>query len=331
MKHCYCIFLLTIATFCNRIALAQNNSRSPQLTIGDNAPELRIGQWLKDGGFKPFEKGKVYLIDLWATWCVPCIVGMPHLSELQKKYKANGLEVIGITSEDKYGNTLESVKNFILKKDSLMNYNVAWVAPSMKDTEEGIWLHPWMQQSGFGNLPTSFLIDRNGKIVYMGDPSTIDKTLDDVMEGNYDVTRLREEYISGIDAEKTLLKFNHALKTKVFDSAINYGLQLLTNFLYVRPNTYLVMGWQVAHIQGEVDSQLLQIGYNAIIRGIQQTNFNSPAFYDVLAAIYAARKDYPLAIIIEKLAVALSEGEMKKNQTKNLEKYLALEMEKQKR
>jgi hypothetical protein len=211
-----------------------------------------------------------------------------------------------------------------------MNYNVAWVSPSIKDSEEGIWLHPWMQKSGFGNLPTSFLIDRDGKIVYMGDPSTIGKTLDDVIEDHYNVNNLREQYMSGVEAEKTLFKFNQAIKTKHFDSAINYGQQLLTNFIYVRPNTYLVMSWQAAHIEGEVDSQLLQIAYDAVKRGIKQTNFNSPAFFDVLAAIYGAKKDYLSAIITEKLAVSLSEGEMKKNQTKNLEKYLALEMQKQK-
>jgi thiol-disulfide isomerase/thioredoxin len=330
MKHFYFVLLLTILSSFNVITFAQSNSQSYQLQIGDNVPELKIGQWLKNGGFKPFENGKVYLIDLWAIWCVPCIVGMPHLSELQNKYRTEGLQVIGITSEDKYGNTLKNVKNFILKKDSLMNYNVAWVSPSTKDSEEGIWLHPWMQRSEFGNLPTSFLIDRNGKIVYMGDPSTIDKTLDDVIEGHYDVNRLREQHISGINAEKTLFKFNQAIKAKHFHTAINYGQQLLTNFIYVRPNTYLVMGWQIAHIEDKVDSQLLKIRHDAIIRGIKQTNFKSPAFFDVLAAIYAAKKDFLFAVITEKLAVSLSEGEMKKNQTKNLEKYLTLEMQNQK-
>jgi thiol-disulfide isomerase/thioredoxin len=306
--------------------IAQSTS---QLMIGDNAPELKIEQWLKYGGFKSFETGKVYLVDLWATWCVPCIVGMPHLSDLQKEYSQKGLEVIGLTSEDNYGNTLENVKKFVLKKDSAMNYNVAWVSPSTKDSEEGIWLHPWMQMSGFGNLPTSFLIDRNSKIVYMGDPSTIDKTLEDVVNGRYDVNHLKEQYISGIDAEKTLLKFNEAIKGKHTDTAIIYGQQLLTKFSYVRPNTYLVMSWQIAHMGDTVDLQLLQIGFDAITRGIKQTNFNSPAFFDVLAGIYAAKKDFLSAVIAEKVAVSLSEGDMKKNQTKTLEKYLNLEMQKE--
>jgi thiol-disulfide isomerase/thioredoxin len=142
MKYLY--FLLCIGVL---ISTSQTTFAQSALSIGDDAPEFKIEQWIKNGGFTPLQKGKVYLVDLWATWCVPCVAGMPHLSQLQKKYKAKGLEVIGITSEDKYGNTLENVKSFVAKKDTLMSYNIAWVPVSVKDSEQGIWLHPWMQKS----------------------------------------------------------------------------------------------------------------------------------------------------------------------------------------
>lgn len=314
-------FLLLTTAYCIDLNVS---AQAGQLMIGDKAPELKIEQWLKKGGFTKLEKGKVYLVDLWATWCVPCIAGMPHLSNLQKRYAEKGLEVIGITSEDKYGNSFENAKKFVVKKDSLMEYNVAWVPASAKDSEEGIWLHAWMQQAGLGNLPTSFLVDRQGEIVYMGDPATVDKTVEDVVEGNYAVSQLKEQYLSGVESEKVLRKFNKALKANQADSAKAYGLHLLSNFNYVRPNTYLVMGWQVAHWQGAVDTQLLKIGFDAVSRGLKQTNFASPAFFDVIAALYALKKDYLSAAIAEKAAIGLSEGEMKKNQEKNLEKYLLL-------
>jgi len=57
------------------------------------------------------------------------------------------------------------------------------------------------------------------------------------------------------------------------------------------------------------------------------TGFSSPAFFDVLAAIYAAKKDYVSAIVAERAATGISEGDMKKNQTKNLEKYIQLAMQ----
>jgi thiol-disulfide isomerase/thioredoxin len=317
------LLLYIIFCTCSNICAQDDNKQLPQLTVGGNAPELKIEKWVKEGGFIPLKKGKVYLIDLWATWCVPCIAGMPHLSMLQAKYKEKGLEVIGITSEDKYGNTFDNVQDFVRKKNSLMNYNVAWVPVSEKDSVKGIWLHPWMQMSGSGNLPTTFLIDRNGKVVYIGDPLTIDETLDEVVNGHYDMSALKTNYTEGINAENTLSEFNTSIKSKNYDEAIKYGKHLLFDFTYVKPNTYLVMGYQVAHIEN-VSQELLNMGYEAAQRGVILTKFVSPAFLDVLASIYAAKLDYVSAVIDEKLAVSMSEGTMKEDQTKRLEKYLSL-------
>lgn len=325
MKPCNHIVFCAIGIILSLNCMGQQvKNQSSTLSVGDEAPGFKVEKWIRYGGTLPFEKGKVYLVDLWATWCAPCIAGMPHLTQLQKKYKANGLEVIGITSEDKYGNTLENVINFVSKRDTTMNYNVAWVPASLMDTVEGIWLHPWMIKSGSGNLPTAFLVDKHGKIVFIGDPFTIDSTLYHVMNDHYDIDRLKANYLSGINAEKVLSQFNSAIKTGSLKEAIVFGRQILNGFSYVKPNTYLIMGWQVSHVQGEIHPELLEIAYDAIIRGIKLTEFNSPAFFDVLAGIFAAKKDIPSAVIAEKLAVSLSEGEMKKTQSKNLEKYLSM-------
>lgn len=323
MKYLYIIMFLAASLRSPR-ARAQEMAQPPTITIGTHVPDLNIEKWLKQGNFTPLQKGKVYLIDLWATWCVPCIAGMPHLSSLQQKYRAQGLEVIGITSEDKYGNSLDRVMQFLQRKDSLVNYNIAWVSPSVKDSEEGIWLHPWMQMSGSGNLPTCFLVDRNGDVAYIGDPFTVDETLDHVIHNTYDLSKLKDQYLSGLRAEETLVLFNEALKNRS-DSAVTYGENLLTKFSYIRPNTYLVLAWHIAHADTPVSARLSEIGYQAIVRGIELTHFNSPAFLDVLAKLYAGKKDYVSAVITQKLALALSEGSMKNNESKNLELYMQLE------
>lgn len=49
------------------------------LKAGDPAPPLKIEKWLKSGPIERFEKGKVYVLEFWATWCPPCIASMPHL------------------------------------------------------------------------------------------------------------------------------------------------------------------------------------------------------------------------------------------------------------
>ena len=140
MRPNYPRFLLCIVTsfIINQTIFGQiDKNEAVQLSIGNNIPELKIDKWVKGGGFVPLEKGKIYLIDFWATWCVPCIAAMPHLSMLQAKYNSKGFEVIGVTSEDKFGNSLEKVQQFVKRKDSSINYNVAWAPVSKKDSASG--------------------------------------------------------------------------------------------------------------------------------------------------------------------------------------------------
>ncbi|HEX8127815.1 MAG TPA: TlpA disulfide reductase family protein [Pyrinomonadaceae bacterium] len=68
-------------------------------------------------------KGKVVVLNLWATWCGPCRREIPDFIELQKDYQGRDIEVLGITSEDER-NTAESVKEFV--KEFEINYKVVW-------------------------------------------------------------------------------------------------------------------------------------------------------------------------------------------------------------
>ena len=68
---------------------------STSLNIGDPAPPLRVKEWLKGMPLREYERGKVYVLEFWATWCVPCRAAMPHLSELARKYR-DEVTVIGI-------------------------------------------------------------------------------------------------------------------------------------------------------------------------------------------------------------------------------------------
>lgn len=68
-------------------------------------------------------KGKVVILNLWATWCGPCRREIPDFIKIQEDYKGRGVEVVGITSEDER-NTAESVKEFV--KEFKINYTVAW-------------------------------------------------------------------------------------------------------------------------------------------------------------------------------------------------------------
>jgi thiol-disulfide isomerase/thioredoxin len=92
-------------------------------------------------------KGKVVLLDFWATWCGPCRIEIPGLMEMQNKYANQGFSVIGISMDDESGSVVEFYKEF------KMNYPVAVGNQRIGELYGGI----------FG-LPTTFLIGRDGRI-----------------------------------------------------------------------------------------------------------------------------------------------------------------------
>ncbi len=94
-------------------------------------------------------KGKVVLLDFWATWCEPCKQEIPHLEELQNRYRGRGLQVIGVSMDDEP----EPVRAFY--RQYKMNYPV--VLGTAKTGE---------LYGGILGLPITFLIGRDGLIYH---------------------------------------------------------------------------------------------------------------------------------------------------------------------
>src|SRR4051812_32732197 len=98
----------------------------PTLKAGDPAPGLFLSKFVKGQPVEKFEKGKVYVIEMWATWCGPCVAAMPHVTELQKKYADKGVVVIGVNIWER---DLSLVEPFVTKQGERMGYRVAMEEP----------------------------------------------------------------------------------------------------------------------------------------------------------------------------------------------------------
>ena len=104
-------------------------------------------------------KGKVVVLDLWATWCGPCRMEIPSFIKLQDKYKAQGLEIIGVSLDPiTRGGNAEVVGKFM--QDNKINYTI-WLV----NNPNALMKYPTGQ-----GIPTTYVIDRNGRTVkqYVG-------------------------------------------------------------------------------------------------------------------------------------------------------------------
>jgi peroxiredoxin len=93
-------------------------------------------------------KGKVVLLDFWATWCGPCGVEIPWFKDFERKYKDQGFEVLGVSMDD---DGWKAITPFVAAKK--INYRVV-----LGDDKTGD------QYGGLEALPTTFVIDRDGRI-----------------------------------------------------------------------------------------------------------------------------------------------------------------------
>ncbi len=114
-----------------------------------HAPDFELKSL--DGGTARLSdyRGKIVLLNFWATWCAPCRVEMPTLMDLYEKYHTQGLEIIGVSMDD---GGRERVAKFVNKMK--INYPILLGDPSVADHYGGLRL-----------LPQTVFVTRDGKIV----------------------------------------------------------------------------------------------------------------------------------------------------------------------
>ncbi len=109
------------------------------------------------------KKGKVLLVNLWATWCGPCISEMPHLVEMQDKFKDKGFEIIGLDIDPE---SKEDIDAFAVKQK--LNYQLGWA--------DGKLMNEFVKITRLQGIPQSLLINREGQLTGVftgGNPKVI--------------------------------------------------------------------------------------------------------------------------------------------------------------
>jgi thiol-disulfide isomerase/thioredoxin len=140
-------------------SLAAPRHPQPMPRVGMSAPEIAAKDWLNTELPPSLSslRGKLVLVDFWATWCGPCIASIPHLNELQNKYASQGFTILGFTEQNRAG-----IEAFL--KRTPMVYAI------------GLEGNDTFDRYGVSGIPRAFLVNETGKIIWEG--SSEDKALD---------------------------------------------------------------------------------------------------------------------------------------------------------
>jgi thiol-disulfide isomerase/thioredoxin len=145
------IIILLSLTGCNKNAsnekpvtpeaMAKGESIAPDFSLADaNGGNIKLSDY----------KGKIVIVDFWATWCPPCRKGIPDLISIKQQY-GESIVIIGISMDT---DSKSEVVPFIQKMG--INYPIAYATPEVAQAYGGI-----------EAIPTSFVVDKSGKIVDM--------------------------------------------------------------------------------------------------------------------------------------------------------------------
>jgi len=184
------------------------------LTIGDPSPGLEIAKWIKGSPVNGKLADGVHVIEFWATWCGPCLAGMPHISELQKKFD-DKVTFIGVTRED------EATVDKFLSSQASDGRNWNDVIEYRLAIDDRAWTNTaYMRAAGQNGIPCAFIVGRDGVVEWIGHPGRIDEPLKKIVDGDWDREAAIAEFKQQQRLKEMSAKMSQLARSSDWDGAL---------------------------------------------------------------------------------------------------------------
>jgi thiol-disulfide isomerase/thioredoxin len=335
--------ILLIAAVALSISLSRH-SFAGALKAGDPAPALKVGKFVKGPPITKFQRGKIYVIEFWATWCGPCKMTIPHLTEMAKKHK--DVQFIGVSV---WEHSQTGVEPFVKEMGSKMDYTVAMDSiPAGKDANQGFMAENWMRAAGQGGIPAAFIVNKEGRVAWIGHPMTMDAPLAKIVSGTWNTKQEADRANAVAVAQRKMqsvgMSLNSAMQSKDYAKALSITngaiaeTPQLEQFLgplkldllgklnkTADAHTYLAhliegplkenaaglnqVAWTIVDpAKPKPNPSDAQLALKSALRADQLANSKEPAIIDTLAAAYHATGNRAKAVEKQELVMKLAKG-----------------------
>lgn len=324
--------------------------------VGDSAPALNVSKWVKGEPVTAFAKGQVYVVEFWATWCGPCKVSIPHLTKLQEELGSK-VKVIGVSV---WETKQSDVEPFVKEMGDKMDYTIAMdqLPSPTANGNEGQMAKGWMMAAGQNGIPSAFIINGDGKVAWIGHPMEMDKPLESVVAGTWDIAKAQETQRKEMEKQATMMRvgkrFSDAMRAKNYDEAIAacdemsangladqggmnkflvlvkfkkdraaataMGNKLIDEIVKDDANSLNMLAWTLVDPAGKIENPDLDLALRAAQRSVEiDRNW---AGLDTLARVHFRRGDKAKAIELQKEAISMAPDEASKKELQSaLDEY----------
>jgi thiol-disulfide isomerase/thioredoxin len=343
------------------LASAQDPAVEPEpLLPGDPAPALGVAEWIQGEPVEAFAEGTPYVVEFWATWCGPCKRSIPHLNQLHLQYADQGLRVIGVSIWER---DTSGIVPFVEQMGDEMSYAVARDRVPEGDAtgSHGFMALNWMRPAQQSGIPAAFVIDREGRVAWIGHPMSMDEPLAAVMAGTWDVAAARAEILRQRELEAKMeeanarigallaegdykgavavldqlcaldpafgvrtaaTRFDWLLRSKDLDAAYAWARKAVAAELKDEAMVLNSIAWMIVDpARADLERRDLEVALQAAARAVELTGNADPNNLDTLARVHFQRGDVDRAVEVQQRAVELAEERQKASLRATLEEY----------